>query len=215
MITLTIFTRGLVAAAAGVFVAMSAHAGPALTSWTGGIQATAGGDQLYGWAFTVNSSVAATALGVFDSGSDGLSIAHDVGLYRTSDESLIASATVGAGTVGTFDAGFRYAELGTGVLLTPGDYLILMTMPALNADTQFILASDPITAPQISYTHSVFDAGSSLRFPDPAYNGSYAAGMFGPNLEISAVPEPGTWTLILAGLGALAFTTRRRQTARR
>jgi len=197
--------------AASAALTLSAHAAPALTAWTGGIEVTSGSDQLYGWSFTVDAPITASALGVYDSGADGLAIAHDVGLYRNSDASLIASATVGAGLAGSFDAGFRYAALGSDVLLAPGQYTIVMTMPELNPDLQIIEASAVTTAPHISYTGSVFGAGSSLAIPDPSGNGSFPLGMFGPNLEIAAaVPEPQSWALALAGLGIVGYTTRRR-----
>ncbi len=43
--------------------------------------------------------------------------------------------------------------------------------------------------------------------------GSTTTGSYGGNVNISAVPEPKTYAMLLAGLGLLAFTARRRRTS--
>jgi autotransporter-associated beta strand protein len=52
-------------------------------------------------------------------------------------------------------------------------------------------------------------------FLDPTIDGVARTGSFGASIlgtgEIVAVPEPGTWTSLLVGLGALGFCRRRRQ----
>jgi hypothetical protein len=78
----------------------------ALTSITGGILATSGTDQLYGWIFTANSPITVTSLGVFDFGSNGLSVSHDVGIFDDTTRALLGSTTVPAGTGGTLIDGF-------------------------------------------------------------------------------------------------------------
>src|SRR5262249_36101018 len=65
----------------------------ALQAFSGGTNATSGSDQLYGWQFSVLTAIDVTALGVGDTGGDGLVIAHDVGIFRVSDQSLLASLT--------------------------------------------------------------------------------------------------------------------------
>lgn len=199
--------------AAAASLSLSAQAAPGLTGWTGGFGATSGSDQLYGWLFHVNSAISVSALGVQDTNSDGLSIAHDVGIFRSSDQSLVASTTVGAGLAGTLDAGFRYTALGSSSLLAVGDYVIVMTMPQLNADTQIINATGVTTAAEITWINSAFDGGSVLAYPTTF--GAFAIGMFGPNFEFgaAAVPEPETYAMMLAGLGALGFVARRRRSS--
>ena len=128
----------------------------ALQSFSPGLEATSGSDQLYGREFTVTSPVVVTALGVGDSTGNPLSVSHDVGIFSVSSHSLLASTTVPAGNSATLDAGFRYVGLGNALTLTSGQYVIEMTMPANNTDFQSILTSNVVTASQIQYVTSEF-----------------------------------------------------------
>ena len=47
----------------------------------------------------------------------------------------------------------------------------------------------------------------------PTANGSTGGATYGGSINISAVPEPKTYAMLLAGLGLLAFTARRRRTS--
>ena len=163
-----------------------------LTSFTGGLNATSGSDQLYGWEFTLSSSVNVTALGVFDFGADGLSISHDVGIFDASTQALLTSATVPAGTAGFLDSGFRYVSLASSVNLGPGEYVIMMTMPKSNTDYQHIEVSSETTSSPVTYVNSQFSNGSTLAYPTD--EGAFAPGIFGPNFEFAgtSVPEPST-----------------------
>ncbi|MFO1253563.1 MAG: hypothetical protein U1E77_21045 [Inhella sp.] len=173
------------------------------------MDATSGSDQLYGWRFTVNSAITVTSLGAYDDDRDGMAIRHDIGIYRYSDQTLLASLTLGAGTGGTLDGDFRYEALLSSVGLGAGDYVIVMTMPQLNADRQRIMVDSFSTAPEITWTDSAFDNGSSLAFPSTF--GAFVPGMFGPNFLFERdgkVPLPATLSLALLGLGLLARTRR-------
>jgi hypothetical protein len=202
----------LVALGLAVVFPSAASAAPisAFQSATGGFFATSGSDQLYGWEFSVGSSIQVVRLGVGDQNSDGLAIAHDVGIFRVSDGQLLASATVPAGTSGILDNGFRYVDLGTSLLLTPGEYAIAMTMPQGNADLQLILANSVTTASPVTWVTSRFDAGSVLALP--TLQGAFNDGMFGPNFQFqaaAAVPEPATLA-VFGAVAAGAFGVRRR-----
>lgn len=61
-------------------------------------------------------------------------------------------------------------------------------------------------------------SNQTLNAVDPSVAGGIYLNDFGRNqlplelhLEVSAVPEPGTWAMLLAGLGVVGFTVRRRQ----
>jgi hypothetical protein len=181
----------------------------ALTS-VEGTHFTSGGDQLYGWIFSVNTPITVTSLGVYDENSDGLSISHDVGIYRQSDQLLLGSTTVPSGTAGTLLDTFRFESVSPFSLAT-GTYVIVMTMPQGTSDLQVADATTFTTASEITYINSAFDSGSALAFPNPAFNGAFAPGMFGPNFTFSdsSVPEPSTYSALGLGLTALLLLARR------
>lgn len=204
-----------VAAAMLLTTASLATAGTiAISAISGGTAATAGGDQLYGWIFSTSAAVTVTALGVYDMGDPGLSISHDVGIYRQSDQSLVGSATVPAGVSGFLDSGFRFTNLGTSIGLSADTYVIVMTMPAYNADSQLIDVSSFNTASPITWINSALGSSSALAFPDPSGNGNFAPGLFGPNFifEEQSVPEPASALLLVAGF--VGLLVRRRFTRR-
>ena len=183
----------------------------ALTAFSGGGLATSGSDQLYGWYFDTSSAISVTALGVGDnSGGSGLSIAHDVGIFRVSDEAMLVSTTVPAGANAPID-GFEYVDVSP-YSLPADDYVIVMTMPMYNADTQSLENTSVTTSSPVIYVNSAFDSGSVLAYPNDANAGLFAEGLFGPNFMFAStsVPEPASATLILAGGLGLMFLRRRR-----
>jgi hypothetical protein len=177
----------------------------ALTDFSGGFLANSGSDQLYGWFFDLSAPIDVTALGVGDSGGEALAVSHDVGIFAVSDQTLLLSAAVPAGSGGTLLDGFRYASVSPSIL-PAGDYVIVMTMPALNADLQSIGNASETTSAPVTYVDSAFDSGSSLAFPTGS--GVFAIGLFGPNFTYTttaAIPETSTWAMMLLGFGGLGF----------
>jgi hypothetical protein len=114
----------------------------------------------FGWRFTPTSDIDVTALGFFDATSlpagtgAGLSQSHDVGIYRVSDQVLVASNTIPAGTPGNLNANFQYATLATPVRLAGGT-ADLMAGFALSASPDPAAAANSwTTAPGMLYAHS-------------------------------------------------------------
>jgi hypothetical protein len=203
------FTIALVASLAGGQAIADTIA---LTNITGGFRATSGSDQLFGWFFDLSAPVDATALGVGDSVGAALAVSHDVGIFAVNDEALLLSTTVPAGG-GAYLDGFRYVSVSP-TALPAGDYVIVMTMPEGNADTQSIENTSETTSAPVTYVDSAFDFGSSLAYPTQP--GAFAIGLFGPNFTYtsSAIPEPSTWAMMLLGLGGLGIAGwRSRRTA--
>jgi hypothetical protein len=171
------FTIALVASLAGGQAIADTIA---LTNSSGGVQATSGSDQLFGWFFDLSAPVDVTALGVGDSVGAALAVSHDVGIFAVNDEALLLSTTVPAGG-GAYLDGFRYVSVSP-TALPAGDYVIVMTMPEGNADTQSIENTSETTSAPVAYVDSAFDDGSSLAFPTQP--GLFAIGLFGSELHL-------------------------------
>lgn len=78
-----------------------------------------------GHEFTVGgSNITVNALGVYDRDQDGLSEAHDVGIWLSSGGSALATVTVPAGTGGTLEDVFRYMPIADLTLLAGTSYTI-------------------------------------------------------------------------------------------
>ena len=169
----------------------------------------------FGAAFTVNSKLSVTGLGVY---SDGATPNSLVNLYACASlacdttGSLIASATVNG--TGTAIGHFVFAPI-SGATLNPGNgYLVVGTMPFgynYTWDTAGFA-----TDSRINYTAFTdrYTANLSAAF-DPVNRGSTANGYWGANLLITgAVPEPASWAMLIAGFGLTgAMMRRRRSTA--
>jgi hypothetical protein len=168
-----------------------------------------------GYDFTVGpQSVVLTALGVFDSGQDGLMMAHPIGLW-TSGGTLLTSATVSAGTSATLIDRFRYADVAPVTLLAGQTYRLGALFPSSGAPDAYLLPSSPITGfqtnPLVTFGVPRFASGGTLSDPTSAISG---IGYFGPNALIDvpsspAVPEPGALA-VFGTLAAVAFGYRRR-----
>lgn len=99
----------ILAALGAIAVAVPAGAATiALQGLNGDELFTAGQDLTMGWSFTVNSPIAVTALGVFDSAGDGFGASWAVALFANADQQLLLSTTIGAGTAADRIGSFRY-----------------------------------------------------------------------------------------------------------
>ncbi len=170
------------------------------------------GDWVLGYSFLVNSSISVVSLGVYDHNSDGLVSSHDVGLWNSSG-TLLASATVPAGTGATLDSSYRFVTI-SAVNLSPGSIYYVGAVKLTSDLDEWI--ADPLsfaTAPEITYDSRRFEVfAGSLVFPDLA--GSNSVGYFGGNFQFAAVPEPTTWALIgVVTLGTGAYTWKKRRQA--
>jgi len=167
-----------------------------------------------GWQFTVNSPVTVTGLGYYGGGlSDILATSHDVGIFD-SNGNLLVSATIPAGG-GTLDDGFLFVSGFPKPTLTSGTYVI-GAESMKSADSVVVEAAGLSTISQITVNNpALISLGSTaLTLPTQDNSGTDPfTGMeftyFGPNFEVTPVPEPSTWLLFGTGLLALAFFGRR------
>lgn len=205
--------------AASLAVAMSANASFYLaTSPTGTqIQADTGEPGTLGYSFTTGSAVGGyqvNSLGVLDWGSDGLGLSHDVGIW-TSTGVLVTSATVASGTVDPLAIGFRWTSA-SGVLAANTTYVIGALYAYNDPDHLVgIIGSPPSATMAAGFTMGtsrvIEGTAYALTFPTATYVGG-----FGPNAELTAVPEPTTMiagALLLLPFGASTLRILRKRTA--
>ncbi len=162
-----------------------------------------------GWAFTANQPFTLNALGVFDFANDlsgptpdGLQLSKHISLW-TSGGTLIAEATVPAGTSGTVVGTFRYT-LTSPIAVPPGNYVIgaaYGTVGNQGDPDEIVFTSTFATDPAITITDGRYRL-SGDGFPDS----SGTVERFGPNMLVTTVPEPNAGLLI--GLGAVGFFSR-------
>ena len=114
----------------------------------------------FGWRFTPATDIDVTALGYFDTTSLpagtglGLTQSHDVGIYRVSDQVLVASNTIPAGIVGDLNANFRYVTLSTPVRLAGGTTYLMAGFALSTTPDQAAFANSWTMAPGIVYANS-------------------------------------------------------------
>lgn len=183
-----------------------------------------GNTRMLGWQFTVPQAVNITALGWFDWGQDGLARDHEVGIWDSAGQSLVASAVVPSGGAAVLDGYFRWVDLVAPVALQPGvSYRIAGLDIGAGGDPH--VWDNPISgfSAQVSglSVNSAVQLGaagtaigglaSTFGFPSGQIGDARAA-LFGPNLAVSAVPEPPAAWLLLGGAAMLAG--RRRGTRR-
>jgi hypothetical protein len=174
-----------------------------------------GAQYTLGFEFTVASNMSITALGVYDSGQDGLNGRVPVGLWDTSGN-LLASAVVPAGTSGTLVNDFRFVAISPYALTAGTDYVI-GAYAASDLATSFNTGQGGAGSanPSVTIIQDRFsNFNSAFSFPDTSND--FAGGAWlGANFATD-VPEPSTWALTLlgfAGIGALARRASRKAAA--
>ena len=172
-----------------------------------------------GYSFTVGSQpLAVDALGVWAPTNSGLLDAHEVGLWDISaGNTLVASTTVpsGAGANGGFvwsgTGGFWYETIAA-TPLTAGDTYMLGALYSATTSDRALIQAGPITIdPNIASTGDAsFILSATLQEPNnivPSANDGY----YGPNAEITVVPEPMPCAMLGLGLLILSWFRRNRE----
>jgi hypothetical protein len=160
-------------------------------------------------------------LGYYDQNGDGLASSHVVSLWDNSTLSIIASATVPAGTAAPLISGYRWVQLPSTVTLNYGSYYVIGAQTDgvdLWGDIIVNNSPDDGSNGQITWNSQYVQLGSGWEFTragrydsagnypaePPNQSGSnaiYPVANLGYNL--TPVPEPGS--LALFGLSSAAF----------
>jgi hypothetical protein len=166
-------------------------------------------------------------LGYYDQNGDGLANSHLVTLWDNSTQTIIASATVPAGAAAPLINGYRWVQLPSTVNLNYGSYYVIGAQTdGVDLWGDFISNNAPDNGDngQITWNSQYVQLGAGWEFTragryDSAANypaeppnqagsdGIYAVANLGYNL---VVPEPGTASLFVLGLGAFFISARRR-----
>ena len=209
----------LVAASASFALALCGGVAQAATQVIG-VSPTTTGNQPetgldLGIDFTVAKDVKVYGLGAFTNGSSSI----PVSLY-SSGGALLASATISGSPAAGSD--YVFSGLSSALLLTPGTYQIEATYdsssnkdynpyePGGTSSITFDTLGGALSLAGDYYNYP--GVGGMATTPDALSTGGYGAGTF----EASAVPEPATWAIMLAGLiglGAILRVGGRRKNA--
>lgn len=173
-----------------------------------------------GFQFTANQGLTVTALGLFDSGQDGLVDSHPIGIFNSSG-TLLTSTTLASGTANPLVNQFRYAGVAPLTLAAGQNYFI---------GALYTTSNDPLIFPRgatgfatnssITFVNASFGSGGTLSFPSG--NAGNSPGYFGPNFLFTpggpaAVPEPSQTAALglgVLGLAGLIVKARKRKAVR-
>jgi hypothetical protein len=177
---------------------------------------------------TQSSSPEINWLGYYDHNGDGLANSHAITLWDNNTQSIIASATVPAGSAAPLIDGYRWVQLGSTVTLNPNSYYVIgASTDGVDLWGDLISNNSPDNGNngQVSWNSQYVQVGSGYEFSragrydsaanypsePPNQSGSdaiYPVANLG--FDIVAVPEPTTLTLSALGLGALYLARRKR-----
>lgn len=113
----------------------------------------------FGWRFVPTTDIDVTALGFFDATSlltgsqAGLNQAHAVGIYRVSDQALLASNTIPAGTLADLNANFRYIAFPDPVRLSGGITYVMAGFALSLSPDPAAFATSWTPAPGLTYAN--------------------------------------------------------------
>ncbi len=163
-----------------------------------------------GWSFQTLGQIEVTALGLFDSGQNGLDVAHEIGLWDSA-QTLLATVTVQAGTGSTLIDKFRWETIAPITLAANQTYFIGAYYPDGDGLIWPGTANGFTTGADISFVKNQFYDLSYPSLHFPGSSDSTSPSFFGPNLMYDPVPEPATLLLLGVGLASVARRAHRRR----
>ena len=162
-----------------------------------------------GYSFNVNSpaGVSITHLSMFDAGSNGLALAHAVGLWNSAG-TLLASATVPIGTSAALDASgqFRFVDI-PDITLPQGTGYAVGGLMIPGSDGSASEWTNLIVAPGITYGQPRFLDNNISTPTFPSSVGFGTSGYVGGSFLVAPIPEP--MNVAMAAIVAVPMLCRR------
>jgi len=219
----TFLKKSLLAAIGAAFIVTVENAKPAVAASMNAIDFTVPGinstnsQWSLGFQFTTNKTVNVTALGFYDDDQNGLTEAHEVGIFDDRG-TLLVNVTVNPEA--SLDGFFRYTSVAPTVLQAGKTFFIAA---ATGAEKYTFNPTDFSVNPNITFVASAFRASTTLVFPGDTLASSgdnpgrlitsdTNTGYFGPNFkadDVVAVPTPA----LLPGLLSLGVSVWRKRRA--
>ncbi len=187
-----------------------------------------GSNQSYngvGLEFTVNSPITIGAIGIYDSGEDGITGPLTADLINVSTELVVSggSVTFTNTSPGTVSGGYFFQSITPITLAAGGSYYLMgYGWNGVDAEHNSIFGGNPDTfntfGGAVTYVTSAWTATGI----DPAgtvptqFSTAYAGNpnfFSSANIELTSTPLPSTWTMLIAGflgLGYFAYRGRRK-----
>lgn len=152
-----------------------------------------------GNVFTPTTSGLVTSLG-FYTPTTLIGGGETVALYDSVGTLLVSTFVA----VSVYNPGQYYFQSVVPILLVAGQQYTVVNFVGQNA-----WAYGPVSATGATFNYDSYNYGPTLAYTTNT-NGSGPA-YLGPNLTISAVPEPATWAMMFVGFGMIGFSFRSRR----
>lgn len=160
----------------------------------------------YGFAFDMATDFTVTKLGFWD--FFGMNESHPVGLWDEFGNPK-ASATVTAAS--SLNSEFRYESIGPSLTLPAGRYVLGAFYGNGSQDVSAAGTSGLSLGSGVTFVEARNGGDDTgIAFPGTDISGIAGVGVFGPNMEFTAVPEPETYAAVSAA-GMLGFAIWRRR----
>jgi len=173
---------------------------------------TGGGVNVYGWQFSLHTSIEVTSVGLFDDASrfdggfpgDGFLEPHVLGIWESSKPTPLITEVLLGGTTEQLIEGFRYVDIEP--LLLRGGQSYIIAASYHNGDLVVGTTNNPtlnlVVSPHLSFDGYRFGNGDSILAVPENFRPGRIEGI-GPNFRYTPVPEPATLPFVLTGIAIL------------